>query len=206
MRALHACWLAIFLLCAVFLPLYGGSAETKLDAQHANRLIWEGRFHEAEQYLESMFQARQEADARFLCLTYPLWGKDQEALAYCDAAASAYPPTDECVRRELQRKGAKNELICPVQPDYDKFAIQQRVEFWEKPLCSAIIVSPRHERISSPQTTQRTGDSALDTNHLNRDNRCEDNPRLRGTHSYAEMLAPISPRLPTGIHTAHAHR
>jgi hypothetical protein len=68
MRARHACWLAIFLPCAIFLPLYGGVAETKLDAQHANRPIWEGRFHEAEQYLEPMFQARQEASARFLCV------------------------------------------------------------------------------------------------------------------------------------------
>jgi hypothetical protein len=50
------------------LPLYGGVAETKLDAQHANRPIWEGRFHEAEQWLEPMFQARQEDSARFLCV------------------------------------------------------------------------------------------------------------------------------------------
>ena len=73
-------------------------------------------------------------------------------------------------------------------------------------VCSAIIVSPRHERISSPQATQRTGAIALGTDPLSRDNRCGDNPRLSGTHNYAEMRAPISPRLPTGIHTAHAHR
>ena len=98
----------LFLFCTFILPLllHAAQADDTRDYKQAEKLAWEEKYDAAIAMMTPLpisasdrYYARQ-----VLCLTYSLWGKNEEAMAECSRALEnpAYKTALECIEKERE--------------------------------------------------------------------------------------------------------